>query len=143
MILQSFKCMGRLIVRSKAIKYKKNFFCYLSFYPNLGLQAACFQILSFSLYIFRSFFLSRKSLEFLTKYICLSLGSQIHFNNLNFILYTKFFINQIPKARMAVISQLFFCYCIKLQFGQFNTREPYLLYLTSCTLITYMAIPKA
>ena len=28
--------MDRLVIRLKAIKYKKEFFCYLSFYPDLG-----------------------------------------------------------------------------------------------------------
>ena len=39
--LWSLKHMGRLIVRLKAIKYKEDFFYYLSFYPDLGLQVAC------------------------------------------------------------------------------------------------------
>ena len=41
MTLWSLKRMGRLIIRLKAIKYKEDFFCYLSSYPDLGLQAAC------------------------------------------------------------------------------------------------------
>ena len=77
--------MGGLIVRRKAIKYKKDFFCYLSFYLDLGLQAACFQILSFRPHTFKSFPLGRMLLKFfplghiplglLTKYIHLSFGS--------------------------------------------------------------------
>ena len=67
--------MGRLIVKLKAIKYKEDFFCYLSFYPDLSLQAACFQILFFRLHAFRSFFLGRMPSGLLTKHICLSLGS--------------------------------------------------------------------
>ena len=37
MTLWNFKYIGRLIVRLKAIKYKKDFFCYLSSYLDLGL----------------------------------------------------------------------------------------------------------
>ena len=143
MTLWSLKGMGRLIVRLKTIEYKKDFFCYLSSYLDLGLQAACFQILSFRPHAFRSFFLGRMPSRFLTKYICPSFGSQIRFNNLNLIPYAESLIDQIPKARMSVTSQLLSCYCIKLQLGQSNTREPYLLYPTSCTLTTRMAILKA
>ena len=50
--------MGELIVRLKAIKYKEDFFCYLFSYLDLGLQAICFQILSFRPHAFRFFFLS-------------------------------------------------------------------------------------
>ena len=32
--------MDKLIVRLKAIKYKKDFFCYLFSYSDLGFQAA-------------------------------------------------------------------------------------------------------
>ena len=39
MTLGSLKYIGILIVRLKAIEYKEDFFYYLSFYPNLGLQA--------------------------------------------------------------------------------------------------------
>ena len=41
MTLWSFKYIDKLIVRLKAIKYQEDFFCYLSFYPDLDLQAAC------------------------------------------------------------------------------------------------------
>ena len=135
--------MGRLIVKLKAIKYKKDFFCYLSSYPDLGLQAACFSILSFRLHIFQSFPLGRMPSRFLTKHICLSLGYQIRFNNLNLVPYVESLVNQIPKAHMVTTCQLFSCYCIKLQLGQSNTREPYLLRLISYTLITCIAISKA
>ena len=38
MTLWSFKYMGRLVVRLKAIKDKEDFFCYLfSYTPDLGL----------------------------------------------------------------------------------------------------------
>ena len=48
MTLRSLKIYSRIIVRLKAIKYKKNFFCYLSFYPSdLGFQAACLSELIF------------------------------------------------------------------------------------------------
>ena len=30
--LCSLKCMGRLVIKLKAIEYNKDFFCYLSFY---------------------------------------------------------------------------------------------------------------
>ena len=36
------KYMDRLVIKLKTIKYKKDFFYYLSFYLDLGLQAACF-----------------------------------------------------------------------------------------------------
>ena len=55
MTLWSLKCMGRLIVRLKAIKYNKDFFYYLSFYPDLGFQAAYLQILFFRPHAFISF----------------------------------------------------------------------------------------
>ena len=142
MTLQSLKHIGRLIVRLKAIKYKEDFFCYLSSYPDLGLQAACLQILSFRPHAFRSFSLGRMPSGFLTKHICPSLGSQICFNNLNLVPYAESLVDQISKAHMAATSQLFSCYCIKLQSGQFNTRDPYLLHPISRIFIIRMAIPK-
>ena len=36
MTLWSLKYMDKLIVKLKAIKYKEDFFCYLSFYPDLS-----------------------------------------------------------------------------------------------------------
>ena len=67
--------MDRLIIKLKAIKYKENFFSYLSSYSNLGLQTACFQILSFRPHAFKSFFSSHILSRFSTKHICLSFGS--------------------------------------------------------------------
>ena len=69
------KHIGRFIVKLKAIKYKENFFYYLSSYPDLGLQAACLQILFFRLHAFRSFSLDCMPLKFSTKHICLNFGS--------------------------------------------------------------------
>ena len=140
--LWNLKCMGRLIVRLKTIKYKKDFFYYLSSYPDLGFQAAYFQILSFRLHAFRFFFLGCMLSKFLTKHICSSLRSQIRFNNLNLIPYTEFLVNQIPKAHIMAMNELFSCYYIKLQSGRSNTREPYLLCLTSYILIARMAVLK-
>ena len=54
--LWSLKRMSRLEIIIKAIKYKEDFFYYLSSYSDLGLQATCFQILSFRPHAFRSFF---------------------------------------------------------------------------------------
>ena len=70
--------MGRLIIRLKAIKYNKDFFCYLSSYtPDLGLQAPCFLTLFFWPYTFKTLY-SRRNAS-----IHPSFGSQIYFNNLN------------------------------------------------------------
>ena len=142
MTLWSLKYIGRLIVKLKAIKYKQDFFCYLSFYPNLGLQAACLQILFFRPHTFRSFPSDRIFLRFLTKHICPSLGSQIYFNNLNLVPYVESLVDQILKTRIAATSQLLSCYCIELQLDRSNTREPYSLRLTSHTFTTHMAISK-
>ena len=49
MTLYSFKTYDRIIVKLKAIKYKKDFFCYLSFYLIL-------QTLTFRPYAFRLLF---------------------------------------------------------------------------------------
>ena len=58
--------MGRLVIILKAIKYKKDSFCFLSFYPpDLDFQAACLLTLFFRLYVFRIF-------VSLVKRICLS-----------------------------------------------------------------------
>ena len=69
------KHIGRLVVKLKAIKYKKDFFCYLSFYSDLDLQVTCFWILFFRPHIFRFFFLGRMPLGFCIKYISPSFGS--------------------------------------------------------------------
>ena len=143
MILWSLKYISGLIVRLKAIEYKEDFFCYLFSYPDLGLQATCFQILSFRPYAFRFFLLGYMPSRFLTKYIYLSIGFQICFNNLNLVPYIESLIDQIPKAYITAMNQLFSCYCIKLQLGRSNTKKPYLLYPTSCTFITCIIIPKA
>ena len=143
MTLQSLKRIDRLIVRLKAIEYKENFFCDLSFYPDLGLQATYFQILSFRPHAFNPFPLGHISSEFSTKHFCPNLESQIRFNHLNLVLYAKSVIDQIPKACMAARSQLLSCYCIELRSGRSNTREPYSLGPTSCILITRMAVSKA
>ena len=108
MTLWSLKYINRLIIRLKAIKYKEDFFYYLSFYLDLGLQAAYLQILSSRLHIFRSFLLGCMLSGFLTKHICASFGSQICFNNLNFIPYAESLIDQISKAHIMATSQLFF-----------------------------------
>ena len=51
--------MGIIIVRLKAIA--KDFFCYLSsYFPNLGLQVACFLTLFFQPYAFKTFVSSAK-----------------------------------------------------------------------------------
>ena len=74
-ILWNLKYMGKLVIKLKAIKYKEDFFSYLSSYSNLGFQATCFQILSFRLHVFKPFFSSSIYLRLLRKYICPSLGS--------------------------------------------------------------------
>ena len=74
MTLWSLKRMDKLIVRLKAIKYKEDFFCYLSSYLDLDLQAACLSILFFRPHAFRSFSLGRMLSEFSTKHIRLSVG---------------------------------------------------------------------
>ena len=57
MILQNFKKYNKIIVRLKAIKYKKNSFYYLFFYlTNLNLQAIYFLILFFKSYTFKTFY---------------------------------------------------------------------------------------
>ena len=143
MTLWSLKYMGRLIVRLKAIKYKEDFFCYLSSYPDLGPQVAYIQILSFRPHAFRPFPLGRMPSGFSIKHICPSLRSWIGFNNLNLVLYVESLINQISKACMAATSQLLSYYCIELQSGRSNIRKPYLLRPTSCILTTRIVVPKA
>ena len=66
------KC--QFVVRLKAIEYKEDCFCYLSSYSDLGLQAACLQILSFRPHAFRSFSSGRMPSEFSTKHIRPNLG---------------------------------------------------------------------
>ena len=59
MTLLSFKMYDKIVVRLKIIKYKKDFFCYLFFYP-LGLyfQALYLFIFFFRLHVFKiSYFL--------------------------------------------------------------------------------------
>ena len=143
MTLWSFKYMDKLIVRLKAIKYKEDFFCYLSFYLDLSLQATYFQILFSRLYTFRSFFLGRMLSRFSIKHICPSFRSQIRFNNLNLVPYAKSLIDQILKAHMITISQLLSCYYIKLQLDQSNIREQYLFRPISYIFTTCIAVLKA
>ena len=141
--LWNFKHIGRLIVRLKTIEYKKDFFCYLSSYPDLGFQTACLQILFFRSHTFKSFLLGRMPSRFSIKHICSSFGSQICFNNLNLVPYAVSLVDEIPKAHIAAMSQFLSCYCIELQSSRSNTRELYLLYSMSCTLITCIMVLKA
>ena len=77
------KCIGRLVVRRKAIKYKKNFLCYLFSYLIL-------QTLAFKPYAFK--------LLSSIKHICSSLGFQIRPNNLNYTPFAEFLtIYSMPK----------------------------------------------
>ena len=84
--------MGILVVRLKAIKYKKDSFCYLSSYPlDLGLQAACLLTLSFQPYAFRTF-------VFLAERICSSKPFRIldPFYNLN-----SYLLNSLLTLKMS------------------------------------------
>ena len=65
MILWNLKYIGRLVIKLKVIKYKKDFFCYLSFYPDLNLSDC----------MLLGLFLGHMHLIFSIKYICPSLGS--------------------------------------------------------------------
>ena len=79
--------MDRLVVKLKAIKYKIDIFCYLSFYlPDFGFQAAYLLTLFFWLYAFKTFYLWRNV------FIYRNFKSQIRFNNLNLHLLSPLFI---------------------------------------------------
>ena len=89
--------MSKFVVRLKTIKYKKDFFCYLFFYPDLDLQAGYFQILSFRSYVFRFFFLKPISFRPLTKYIYPSP------NNLNLVPIAEFVVDLLSKAQITAL----------------------------------------
>ena len=104
------KCMGILIVKLKAIKYKKDSFCYLSSYSlDLGLLAVCLLTLSFRPYAFKTFVSS-------AEHICSPKPSRIldPFYNLNLICWVFCW----PPKGQLLLQQL----------GWPNTKEPYLLY---------------
>ena len=48
--------MSRLIIRLKVIEYKKDFFCYLSFYLDLDFWSVYLKILFFRPHIFKFLF---------------------------------------------------------------------------------------
>ena len=69
-ILWNLEINSVIIIQLKFIKYKKDFFCYLSFYLNLGFKKNCFWILSFKLHAFKSFFSDHILLDSVIKCIC-------------------------------------------------------------------------
>ena len=118
--------MGGIVVRLKAIEYKEDSFCYLSSYPpDLGLQAACLQTLFFRPLAFRTSYPRRNTFAQAS-----DPRSVPTIWTLSRSLSPSLTRCQRP-AWWHRGCQLLSCYCIKLQSGWSNTREPYSLRPTS------------